>query len=121
MNKTIQKQLNNVKIADLSNFNEETNTYYIPKYVYCKLDVGKYYLICLDDSLLNENNNLILKSNWRNKSTPQCKYMKVDVVKNMNKMVLINGVGYDNNTKEDLNYFWYGWLPVQNIKVISNI
>ena len=121
MNKTIQEQLDKVKIADLSQFNEETNTYFIPKFTYVKVENDRCYLICLDDVLLVENPNSILMTNWKNRTTPKCKYMKVEVVKNLGKMILVNGIGYDNNTKEDLNYSWYGWLPVQNIKVISKL
>ena len=121
MNKLIAQQLNNVNIADLSNYDESTNSYYIPKYNEIKLDVDSCYIICIDDVLLKYDENSTLISNWNRGTYPKSKYMKVDISKLVGNMVLVNGFGYDYENNQDTNIMWSGWLPIKQIKVMEKI
>ena len=57
ISKVIQKQLGQVKVADLSNYNEATKTYLIPKVSAALFDLYKCYIIKVDKSLLNSSSN----------------------------------------------------------------
>lgn len=50
MNEIIEKQLKAVERADLTKFDAETNTYFIPKRQDIKLEEDHCYLINLKDS-----------------------------------------------------------------------
>lgn len=121
MNKFIEQQLGNVKLADLSNYDESSNTYHIPKYSELRLEIGKCYLICLDDELTRYDSNSILISNWNRGTYPKHKYLKVDVIKQVGKMVFVNSIGYDNELEKDINDVWEGWLPLQQISLVKEL
>lgn len=121
MNKIIQAQLKKCEVADLSTYDEATCTYHIPRFRQVKLEVNTCYLIKLDDMVLNRDSSSVLVSNWNKGTVPPCRYMKVDVCKVLGKMIQVNGLGFDYDTKEDLNVMWSGWLPLQNISVIERI
>lgn len=121
MNKIVEQQLNSVKIADLSNYNQETNTFQIPQYKETKLEVDSCYIICIDDVLLKYDENSTLISNWNKGTYPKSKYMKVDISKQIGDMVLVNGFCYDYEKQQDTLLMWSGWLPIKQIKVMEKI
>lgn len=121
MNKIIEKELKKTLVADLSNFNKTTNTYYIPRYKQLKLDVGKCYIIQLDNYLLDATKSNLLAVNFNKNSVPTEEYMKVEVCKTMGKMVYIDGVGYNINDHVDLPVFWSGWLTLDHLTVIEEL
>ena len=121
INKLVAQQLDNVSIADLSNYDESSNTYYIPKYNEIKLEIDSCYIICIDDVLLKYDENSTLISNWNRGTYPKSKYMKVDISKMVGNMVLVNGFGYDYDNHQDTNNMWNGWLPIKQIKVMEKI
>lgn len=123
MNKIIKDQLSKVQIADLSNFNKETNTYYIPKYNAIKPIIGNYYIIKLDSQLLSEKSEIakILASNWNNNYYPNSIYYKAEIINIMGKYIKINGLGFDYETNQDLNNIWSGWLSLDNIEIIKKL
>ena len=121
MNKLIKAQLQKVSVANIGEFDDNSKEIFIPKYTQDRYEVGKYYLIMLDDTLLNNYNNPILVSNWNNNTYPKSKYMKVEVIKMMGKMICVNGIGYDINTKSNLCYTWSGWLPTASIKQVDKL
>lgn len=49
-NKIIEEQLKKINDADLSNFNKEENTYYIPKKQTIKIEENNCYILKLKDS-----------------------------------------------------------------------
>lgn len=55
MNKIIKEQLDKVTRADLSNFNEETNTYFIPKKNEIKVENNKAYLIHIKEDFFKNS------------------------------------------------------------------
>jgi hypothetical protein len=117
MNRTLNKELSKIQVADLSHYDAATYTYTIPKFVAIKFDIGKSYLIELDDSLIEQNN--IICINWNKNSIPSAKYYKVEIIKKIGKMIYIDGLAYDNINNVDLNTTWSGWLPVEQIKLIK--
>ena len=119
--KLIEDQLKKVRVADLSNYDAKTNTYIIKKFGATRLKEDCCYIIELDESLLHSNQNSLLESNWNKGSIPNCKFYMADVLKEVGRMVQINGVGYDNETGTRLNTHWTGWLPVEKISVIEEI
>jgi hypothetical protein len=58
MNQIVKKQLEKVTYADLSNFNPETNTYYIKKYTRAKYNIGKCYLVKVSLEVVNNLNSV---------------------------------------------------------------
>ena len=58
MKNKIEEELKKVKITDLSHFNQETNTYYIPKNIETKYYVGKCYLVELSNSMLEKESEI---------------------------------------------------------------
>ena len=118
VNDLIEKELKRVEKADLTHFNPETNTYFIPKRKDIKIEEDNCYLIRLKDTIFN---NETLKVNWNGGSLPTYKYLKVDVSKIMAKMIKVVGVGFDNETQTDVSYFWSGWLTLDEIEVIKKI
>lgn len=114
----IEKQLKQVVNADLSNFDPETNTYYIPKRVDKKIEEDKCYLIRLKPQAFT---NRYVIDNWNNGSIPDCKYLKIDVSRKMSKMIKVVSVGFDYEHNKDLSYFWNGWLSTDDIEVIDYI
>ena len=121
INKLIQKELEKVVIADISNYNPTTNQIIIPRFNQVLMKENEYYLIRIDDEILHPGNNSTLAINWNQGSVPTSKYMKVDVIKVMGKMIRVNGIGYDYENKRDKNEIWSGWLPITHIKVIEKI
>ena len=122
MNKIVAEQLNKVKEADLSNFDKETNTYTIKKKVQIKIIEGKYYLIKLNDSLLNNCDvNYILMNNFNNGNIPKNNYYLAEIANKIGNMIKINGVAYDYVNKQRLQLFWVGWLPIKEIEVLEEV
>ena len=100
MNKLIEAELKKVEVADLSNFDPKTNTYFIPQRKEIKIEEDNCYLIHIKKTLFF---NDVLKVNWNNNSLPQYEYLKIDVSKKMAKMIRVVAVGYDFENDNDLN------------------
>lgn len=118
MNKVINDQLQKVQIADLSNFNPETNTFVIPMHKELKIEEDCCYLIHIKPSV-KVNTAVIV--NWNNGNIPSFEHMKVDVSKKMGKMIKITGIRYDIETQQDCGQFWSGWLSLDDIEVLQKI
>jgi hypothetical protein len=121
MNKLIKEELKKVSVADLSNNNPSKGEFYIPRIKKIKLEENMYYIIKLEDSLLNPSEMSTLASNWNKGTIPPSKYLKVDVSKILGKMIKINGIGYDYDTKKDLDVMWSGWLPIELLEILEKI
>ena len=118
MSKIVEDQLKQVQIADLTHFNPENNTYFIPQKKTIKLDVEHTYLIKLEDSIFS---NELLKNNWNNGSIPDCNYLKADISKKLPNMIRVVAVGYNPYTNQDISYFWSGWLTLDEIQIIQKL
>lgn len=118
MNELIKEQLNNVQIAKLPEFDDDTLKIFIPKYDEAQENdvlLGYCYLIELEDYVIHEPSNFTLSANWNNGSKPTDNKMSVEVKKIMGKMTYVNGVGINDNK------VWEGWLPKASIKVIERL
>lgn len=116
--KIVEQQLQKVQVADLTNYNPETNTYFIKRRVDIKIEEDKGYIIYLKDSAFA---NVAIINNWNNGSFPKTRYLKVDVNKKMNNMIKVVSVGYDFALKQDLAMYWSGWISLDNIDVVEKL
>jgi len=118
VNNLIKKQLESVQIADLSNFNEEDNTYFIPQKKTIKIERNKAYLIYVGDSFFY---NKVVQDNWNKGLTLKDRYIKAEVDDIIGKMIKVTCIGYDVLNKQDTNNFWNGWLPLDSIQVLQKL
>lgn len=119
MNQIIKKQLEDCKVADLSNFNYETGTGIIPRFKQIKLEEDACYVVKLDNTLINHTEGDTYNVNWNGGTAPTYEYMYVEVSRIMGKNIKVNGVQYDNTTKLITNNTWSGWLPLDRIEILE--
>ena len=114
----IESQLKKVQYADLTNFNSETNTYFIKKREDIKLEEDNCYLIHIKPTL-KLNKSFI--TNWNRGSIPTYDYLKIDVSKIMVDKIKVVSVGYNINENKNEDYFWSGWLTINDIEVLKKV
>lgn len=114
----IQEQLNKVVYADLSKYDEETHTYYIPKINQIKLQINHSYIIRVKDSLYE---NGLLKSNYNQGRTPPYKSYLIDIVSILGRVIKVNGVEYDLEKNRTLNNLWSGYLSIKDIEILKEM
>lgn len=117
----IESELAKVSVATVGPYDAESRTYFIPKHVDLSLEADNCYLIKVSEAVVAPKGNDMLSSNWNNGTHPACRFMKVDVTKLLGTMAQVNGVYYDNDAKADLNGMWSGWIPVDQIEIISKL
>lgn len=108
MNKHIKEQLNQVKVARVPEFDDNTTHIFIKKQTTIKLEEDSCYLIKLHSSITNPTTTSTLASNWNNGSIPNHNYYKVDIQKIMAHMIKVAGVAYDYDNQVDLIDMWHG-------------
>jgi len=121
MNNIIKKQLEQCKVADLSNYNSLTNTYYIPKYNQIKVEEGNEYIVKLDDTLLIPNPGDTFHINWNKGDLPPVNSMLIEVSKVNGKIIKVFGVGYDLDSNVTNQYVWSGWLPIEKLTIVKEL
>lgn len=121
MNKLIEKQLNKLQLATHSGYDEIKHQFVFKKITSVKLEVGKCYLIKLNKTLTKESINDSLVYNLNRGTYPKYEDMKVDVLKINKGLVQVNGIYFDAVSGEDIKEFWSGWLPVNQLEIISEI
>lgn len=124
MNPIIKQQLNSVKFAKIPPFDDSTTKLVISKQddvSKAPCEVGKYYEIQVEDYIIHPSANFDLHVNWNKNVIPKDAYMRCEVTQVMGKMIKINGVGFDFNTKQDTGNSWEGWLPRKSIKYMKQI
>ena len=120
MRDLIKQQLQNCSYTNLSNFNQETQTFIIPKYKKPQFILGNMYLVQLSNSLVN-NPNSVVAVNYNNGTAPNYTFLKIFVSKSLGKLIYVDSLGFDPNTKQDINIMWSGWLPTEDLTIISQI
>ena len=120
MRELIKQQLLNCTYANLSNFDPKTQTFIIPRYSKPKYVLGNMYLVQVSGAIVN-NNNSAVASNWNNGTSPAFPFLKIFVSKELGKMIYVNSIGFDPNTKQDINTLWSGWLPTEELIMISQV
>lgn len=124
MNPLIKKQLENCKVANIPNFDENTIHITIPKgsvLNVTKYQVGKCYVVELADFILTPSEGSTLSSNWNKGTCPKYKYYKCEIVKIVGNMICILGYGINPVTGQDTNDLWEGWVPQSAIKLLQEI
>ncbi len=118
MREIIKKYLSQCNYADLSHFDEATGVFNIPKYSKPKFDIGKMYIIQVAGELVN-NNSSVIAANWNNGTSPSSAFLKIYVSKMVGKMIYVDSLVFDMNTKSDTSIMWSGWLPTEQITQLS--
>ena len=121
MNKVIEKQLEKLQLAKHGGYDETKHQFIFKKIAGVKLEVGKCYLVKLNKSLTKESENDSLVYNLNRGTFPKYEDMKVDVLKISQGLIQVNGIYFDAVAGEDIREFWSGWLPVNQLEVISEI
>ena len=121
VNKLILKQLEEVRVANVSEYDELHHAFHIKKYQEPTFEQNKLYIAKLDEHLLSADGNTLLVSNWNNGKFPTHQYVKFAVHKKIAKMIYVYGVYYDIENKKDLEDEWVGWLPIEQLEIIEVI
>ncbi len=114
----IKEQLEKCQFADLNNYNPNTNTFTIRKYSKPTYEMNHCYLVRLPNSIVN-NTDSVLAVNWNNGTFPRTQYLKVYISKIMGTMIYVDSIGFDFDTKQDLNLMWSGWLNTSELTQIA--
>ena len=120
----IMQLLKQCKFCSLPAYDKDTTQINIKKQLPKKdpeFIVGKCFLICIDDYILNPPEGFTLAKNWNANTNPPCKYMNINVLQVMGKMVKIEGIGFDMDIGSPTNAIWTGWLPTGNVKILEEI
>lgn len=130
MNSFIKEQLNKCAVAHIPEFTDATVHLIIPKVSISNQEhidntadfvVNKCYLIQVADYIIHPYQGFTLHDNWNNGVVPQYACMKIQILKNVNKMIFVDGVGFDTTTNTYINYYWSGWLPKKAVTIIKNL
>ena len=118
-NSLIKKQLDKLKIAHVDSFDELKGCYHISKIKNIKFELNHAYLIQLNDVLLVEGDYSI---NMNKGSFPTHRFMKIYVNKIIgSNMIFVDGIYFDNVSKQDINEMWSGWLPTNEIILVEEL
>jgi hypothetical protein len=120
MRELIKQQLKNCSYADLSHFDPATNTFLIPRYQKPHFALGNMYLVQVSGALVN-NTSSVIAANYNNGTAPSFNYLKIFVSKSLGKMIYVDSIGFDPSTKQDINIMWSGWLPTEELTLISQV
>lgn len=115
-----KEHLKTCAYADLSNYNESTNTFIIPKYSKPSYDIGKMYLVQVSSNIVN-NTTSVIATNWNHGTAPKSTYLKIYVSGLVGKMLKVDSIAVDENTKQDLGFMWSGYLPVNELTQILKL
>lgn len=121
LNKLVKEQLTKCTLIDTSCLNDSSPSALIKKINRIKIDIGNIYVIELSENLLKPPADSILVINWNGGSIPKSKYYKAEVTKKLNNMIRITGIEYNPETNQDNNIIWEGWLPLDNITIMSKL
>ena len=124
MNKVVKEQLGKCKVAEIPAFDDTTTHIFIPKVganIINQYHVGKYYLIEIEDYILNPSAEFTLAANWNKGTNPPAKYMNVEIVQVSGKMIKVSGVSFDPNNPVALPTHWEGWLPQKGLKILKQL
>lgn len=114
----IKEQLEKCQFADLNNYDLNTGTFYIKKYSKPTYEVNHCYLVKLPLNIVNAADS-VLAVNWNNGNAPTTPYLKIYISKAMGNMIYVDSIGFDFDTKQDLNLMWSGWLNTQELTQIT--
>lgn len=112
MNDIVKEQLSKCKIAQVPSFDDNTTLIVVHKREPEKEpELNHYYIIELEDYIINEPAGFTLSANWNKGVKPSCSYYKAEVIQIMGKMIKVRGIGYNPVEDSDYSEPWTGWLP----------
>jgi hypothetical protein len=114
----VREQLEKCQFADLNNYDSETNTFLIKRYSAPTYEVNHCYLVRLPTSIVNKTDS-VLAVNWNNGSAPNTQYLKIYISKILGNMIYVDSIGFNFETKQDLNLMWSGWLNTSELTQIA--
>jgi len=114
MRDLVRRELAKVAYADLTHYDEETGIFTIPKYSKPRFELTKMYIVQVANEVVN-NNRSVLASNWNNGTSPKSTYLKIYVSKMIGKMIYVDSLVFNMETKSDTSILWSGWLPVDQL------
>ena len=114
----VKEQLSRVQFADLSNYDESANTFYISKINQIKLKVGNSYIIKVKDSIKEDE---ILKSNYNQGKNPPINYLLIDVLNILGKIIKVNSIEYDIVNNQTIGNLWGGYLTIKDVEIIKEM
>lgn len=114
----IKEQLEKCQFADLNNYDARTNTFLVRRYSKPTYDLNHCYLVRLPRSIINTADS-VLAVNWNNGTFPRAQYLKVYVSKVLGTMIYVDSIGFDFETKQDLQVMWSGWLNTAELTQIA--
>lgn len=125
MNKLIQDQLLKCHYIDLNGLNnisidKNKYTYHILKYTKPKYEIGSCYIIKVSRELVN-NQASTYATNWNHGTSPQYEYLKIYINKKLALNIYVDSIGFNFETKEDINIMWSGWLNINDIEQIADL
>ena len=112
INKLIEKQLNNLKVARYSCYDEVKHQFVFNKVKAVKLEEDKFYLVKLDVSLLTDD---ALMYTLNKGNLPKYNSMKINVLKIVGNRAFVSGV------YSSVSGVWTGWLLLDKIEVLEEI
>lgn len=124
MNKVVKEQLGKCKVADIPAFDDTTTHIFIPKVSAGSINeyhLHKYFMVEIADYILNPSADFTLADNWNKGTKPPSKYMNVEIIQVMGKMIQISGVSYNPENPVALPTHWEGWIPQKSIKIIKQL
>ena len=116
----IKEQLEKCQFANLNNYDPNTNTFMIKKYSQPTYELNHCYLIRLPNGIVN-NSDSVLAVNWNNGTFPRSQYLKIYISKTLGNMIYVDSIGFDFETKQDLNLMWSGWLNTSELTQIATL
>lgn len=104
MRDIIKKQLLNLDLAKIAYYDKVSHCYVIPKYTGTNYNLNKMYLVQI--SLPNAYN-----INYE--------YLKIYVSDRKGGQIYVDASACNPITKDDLNFYWSGWLKMSDLKLVS--
>ena len=124
MNKVVKQQLTQCKVADIPVFDDATTMLFIPKASSSAINqyhLHKYYMIEIEDYILNPPPDFTLAANWNKGTNPPAKYMNVEICSIQGKMIQVSGVSFNPNNPTEMPKHWIGWLPQKGLKIVKQL
>ena len=122
MNKFIEEELNKCKTAKVEQISDTEFLISQKTVEEIGFQLNNYYIIELENYIINPPDTYTLSSNWNNGVIPKSKHIKAMVTQILGKMIKIDGCGFDVDANSDLNDVYLGlWLPQGGIKILKKL
>ena len=114
----IREQLDKCQFADLNNYDRTQKIFFIKKYAKPTYEQNRCYLVKLPLNIVNCPDS-VLAANWNGGNYPRTQYLKIYISKILGTMIYVDSIGFDFDTRQDINIMWSGWLDSSQLTQIS--